>query len=401
MKKNLFSEDTKRNTRRIVLTSAFSLALASASLTGCGFASKNASSSVYMAETAAAYDMTAASASGTRTGMPASFSKSASANFNGSTEDAYAAAGDYAAVTEEDSADSGSVELSQETLLSQNVPNSEENPTTDPSPSSHASSEISQTPVERKLIRNVNMDLETRDFDGLTKAISDVVTSFGGYIEQSDISGNSLNWSGDRSSRYSSITARIPSDRLDDFLTEVSSQGNVTYKNESVQDVTLQYTDMTSRKKTLQMEQKRLWELLEKAESVDAVIALESRLSEVRYQLESLESQLRTLDNQIVYSTVYLSIQEVQVLTSTDPDTIPVRIQKGLSRSINQLSVFSINFLVWFVSSLPILAVLAVLILIGITVWRKILKKEEPGKHRNAAENESKEAQAEPKENIK
>lgn len=128
--------------------------------------------------------------------------------------------------------------------------------------------------MERKLIRNVNMDLETREFDALTKSITDAVTAFGGYIQQSDVSGNSLNWSGDRSSRYSTITARIPSDKLDAFLTEVSSQGNVTYKNESVQDVTLQYTDITSRKKTLQMEQERLWALLEKAESVDAVLAL-------------------------------------------------------------------------------------------------------------------------------
>lgn len=100
----------------------------------------------------------------------------------------------------------------------------------------------------------------------------------------------------ERSSRCSNLTARIPENKLDAFLTEVSGQGNVTYKNESVQDVTLQYTDITSRKKTLQMEQDRLWELLEKAESIDAVIALESRLSEVRYQLESIESQLRTLE---------------------------------------------------------------------------------------------------------
>lgn len=329
------------------------LVLASIVLTGCGSASKSASSPVYMEETAAAYD----AASGAANGMPASFSKSATTDF----------------APEASSDDSGSVQLSQNDVLSQNP--EKENPDTNPPDSESVSAEASQAPIERKLIRNVNMDLETREFDTLTKSISDAVTAFGGYIQQSDVSGNSLNWSGDRSSRYSTITARIPSDKLDDFLTEVSSQGNVTYKNESVQDVTLQYTDITSRKKTLQMEQERLWALLEKAESVDAVIALESRLSEVRYQLESLESQLRTLDNQIVYSTVYLSIQEVQVLTSTDPDTIPVRIQKGLSRSLNQLKGSSIDFLVWFISSLPILIVLVILIAGFILVLKKILRK--------------------------
>ena len=308
------------------------LLLASIVLTGCGAASRNASSQVYMAETAAAYD----TASGAGNGMPASFSKSATTNFD----------------SEASFDDSDSAQLSENDILSQNL---EKNPDTDPSGSENASAETSQAPMERKLIRNVNMDLETREFEALTKSITDAVTAFGGYIQQSDVSGNSLNWSGDRSSRYSTITARIPSDKLDAFLTEVSSQGNVTYKNESVQDVTLQYTDITSRKKTLQM----------------------------------------------VYSTVYLSIQEVQVLTSTDPDTILVRIQKGLSRSLNQLQVSSVDFVVWFISSLPILLVLAVLILIVIVVFRKIFRKQGFRKSKKTTKNETKAANVEAKEENK
>lgn len=382
MTKTLFSKYSKQSIRHIMLTSAIFLALASASLTGCGAAS----ASSYKSETAAAYDTSA--------GMPASLYKSSTGFSNDAEAETYAAAGNHEAAPEDFSADSGSAELSQEAVLSQEV----SNPGTDPA---RTSDETSPAPVERKLIRNVSMNLETREFDALTKSISDAVTFFGGYIEQADVSGNSLYWSGERSSRYSNITARIPENKLDAFLTEVSGQGNVTYKNESVQDVTLQYTDITSRKKTLQMEQDRLWELLEKAESIDAVIALEARLSEVRYQLESIESQLRTLDNQIVYSTVYLSIQEVQVLTSTDPDTIPVRIQKGLSRSFNTLKISSVDFLVWFISSLPILAVFAVLVFIAVIILKKPLKRRKTRKQKGMDKTEATNAQTESKEEHK
>lgn len=382
MTKTLFSKHSKQSIRHIMLTSAIFLALASASLTGCGAAS----ASSYKSETAAAYDTSA--------GMPASLYKSSTGFSNDAEAETYAAAGNHEAAPEDFSADSGSAELSQEAVLSQEV----SNPGTDPA---RTSDETSPAPVERKLIRNVSMNLETREFDALTKSISDAVTFFGGYMEQADVSGNSLYWSGERSSRYSNITARIPENKLDAFLTEVSGQGNVTYKNESVQDVTLQYTDITSRKKTLQMEQERLWELLEKAESVDAVIALEARLSEVRYQLESIESQLRTLDNQIVYSTVYLSIQEVQVLTSTDPDTIPVRIQKGLSRSFNTLKISSVDFLVWFISSLPILAVFAVLVFIAVIILKKPLKRRKTRKQKGMDKTEATNAQTESKEEHK
>ena len=380
MTKTLFSKHSKQSARHIMLTSAVFLALASASLTGCGAAS----ASSYKAETAAAYDTSA--------GMPASLYKSSTSFSNDAAAETYAAAGNHEAALEDSSTDSGSAELSQEAVLSQEV----SNPATDPARTSDEA-----TPVERKLIRNVSMHLETREFDALTKSISDAVTFFGGYMEQSDVSGNSLYWSDERSSRCSNLTARIPENKLDAFLTEVSGQGNVTYKNESVQDVTLQYTDITSRKKTLQMEQDRLWELLEKAESIDAVIALESRLSEVRYQLESIESQLRTLDNQIVYSTVYLSIQEVQVLTSTDPDTIPVRIQKGLSRSFNTLKISSVDFLVWFISSLPILAVFAVLVFIAVIILKKPLKRRKTRKQKGIDKNETTNAQTESKEEHK
>ena len=55
----------------------------------------------------------------------------------------------------------------------------------------------------------------------------------------------------------------------------------------------------------------KLPQLLEKAETVADIIEIESRLSEVRYQIESMESQLRTIDNQVNYSTVYININEV------------------------------------------------------------------------------------------
>ena len=380
MTKTLFSKHSKQSARHIMLTSSVFLALASASLTGCGAAS----ASSYKSETAAAYDTSA--------GMPASLYKSSTSFSDNAEAETYAAAGNHEAALEDSSTDSGSAELSQEAVLSQEV----SNPATDPARTSDEAA-----PVERKLIRNVSMHLETREFDALTKSISDAVTFFGGYMEQSDVSGNSLYWSDERSSRCSNLTARIPENKLDAFLTEVSGQGNVTYKNESVQDVTLQYTDITSRKKTLQMEQDRLWELLEKSESIDAVIALESRLSEVRYQLESIESQLRTLDNQIVYSTVYLSIQEVQVLTSTDPDTISVRIQKGLSRSFNTLKISSVDFLVWFISSLPILAVFAVLVFIAVIILKKPLKRRKTRKQKGMDKTEATNAQTESKEEHK
>lgn len=235
-------------------------------------------------------------------------------------------------------------------------------------------SETALQPVSanRKLIRNVTLNVETTEFDPLMTSLQALVTDLGGYIEQSDISGNSIS-SEYANRRWASMTARIPSAKLDQFIAQVDEQGNVTNRSENVQDVTLQYTDIESRKKSLTIEQERLWDLLEKADSVDSIIALESRLSEIRYQLESFESQLRTYDNQVDYSTVYLNIDEVKVFTPTEPDTIMTRIQKGLQRNLESIENGAINFLIWFITCLPIFLVLAVIILIIVLIARAIL----------------------------
>lgn len=226
----------------------------------------------------------------------------------------------------------------------------------------------------RKLIRTVNLSLETTEFDALLDTLTRVVNEAGGYMEQSDISGSSISSSPGKR-RYAYITARIPSDKLDSFVAEVGSHGNITEKSESTEDVTLNYADIESRKKTLNVEQERLWDLLAKADSIESVIALETRLSEIRYQLESMESQLRTYDNQVDYSTVHFNINEVQVFTPTQPDSVFVRIQKGFSRSITDVRDAAVNVFVWFFSNLPALAMFAVITGILFVVIKVILKR--------------------------
>jgi hypothetical protein len=232
---------------------------------------------------------------------------------------------------------------------------------------------ITPVPTTRKLIRTVHLSVETTAFSQLIDDISRSVDDLGGYMESSDISGNSISDSNGR--RYANLTVRVPSEKLDQFVTQVSEQGNVTNKSENTQDVTLQYSDIESRKKSLTIEQERLWELMEQADSVDSIIALESRLSEIRYQLESFESQLRTYDNQVDYSTVTININEVKVLTPTEPASIATRIQKGFRRNLEDTANGLINFFVWFVSSLPSLIVWAIVIILAVLIIRLLHRK--------------------------
>ena len=214
----------------------------------------------------------------------------------------------------------------------------------------------------RKLIKTVNLNVETREFDSLVANVMDRINSLGGYAESTDISGNSYNSGG--STRSAFIVARIPATKLDSFVDRIEDESNITSKNESASDVTLQYADVEAHKESLKIEQQRLNDLLEQADSLENIIELENRLTEVRYEIESYESRLRTMNNQVEYSTVNLSIQEVKEYTPEPVEelTFGQRISRGFAESCENAWEAIQDFIVGFISMLPMLLVILVIL---------------------------------------
>lgn len=236
--------------------------------------------------------------------------------------------------------------------------------------------DTSEIPDSRKLIRNVDLSFETTDFDTFVQDIQSKTTALGGYIESSDVSGNA--YTDRRRSAY--FTLRIPKPQVDTFLSFAEGEANLTRKYENTQDITLQYYDTESRKKALQSEYDRLLELMAKAESVDAVIAIEQRLSEIRYQLDSFESDLRRYDNQVDYSTVTVDVSETTVLTASEKSGFWSRVQANLESNLEDLCDAAIGFLIWFLSSLPVLLALAILFFIIYRIVKAIRSRRKARK---------------------
>lgn len=224
----------------------------------------------------------------------------------------------------------------------------------------------------RKLIRRVQMTLQTTEFDNTINRINAKIDEVGGYVQSSQISGRSYN---DKGNRNSYIVARIPSEKLQQFLDASESFGNITNKSENVEDVTMQYTDTESRKKSLQIEFDRLLALIDRAEKLEDIIKLEERLSQVRYQMDSLTAQLKVLENQVSYSTISLEVSEVKLLTSSEKNGLLERIRSGFMNSIYSLFTSLENLIIGFAVAVPYLIILAVIIVLVFWINKKIPKK--------------------------
>ncbi len=225
---------------------------------------------------------------------------------------------------------------------------------------------------QRKLIKTVDLSVETKDYDNLMTSLEGQIESLGGYIESLSVYNG--NYYGGRNSRNADITARIPVDKLDGFVKQIGQEANVVDRNESVEDVTLQYVDLDSHTRMLEEEQERLLELLENAASIEDIIAIESRLSEVRYQLESMKSQLRTFDNQVEYSTVHIYINEVMELTPVVELSAGERIAQGFVDSVKDVTEGIKEFGIQFIINIPYIIVWAVIIAIIAFIVIKLVK---------------------------
>lgn len=229
--------------------------------------------------------------------------------------------------------------------------------------------------TSRKLIKNVNLSVETEDYDTLVNNVTGRVNALGGYIEDSySYNGSSYREYG-RELKYGNLTIRIPAENLDEFLNNIAEISNITSKNYNVSDVTLQYVDVEARKESLNTQHKRLLELMEQAETVEDIIALEERLSDIEYELDSAERQLRSYDNQVDYSTVYMDISEVERFTPTAPKTRLQEMGEGFVNSIYDAIDNILDFFVGLVVALPHIIVFLLIVLIIFLIVRAIIRK--------------------------
>ena len=75
---------------------------------------------------------------------------------------------------------------------------------------------------------------------------------------------------------------------------------------------------------------------------------LQDRLTDVRYEMESYESRLRSYDSLIDFSTVTLNISEVERETRTEDETFGQEISRRFRESLEDVGDSARSFAIWF-----------------------------------------------------
>lgn len=234
-------------------------------------------------------------------------------------------------------------------------------------------------PEDRKLIRTVRTQAETDDLAAVMTQLEEKVSQFGGYLQQKEVyQGSSY-----RGTQYrnASLTIRIPAKDLDTFLSQLSSAAHVVSTNETVDDVTLYYIDVDSQLKALRTEEERLLAMMEKAENLADLLAIEQRLTQVQQEIQSVTSQLKALDSQIEYATIYLDLSEVVEYTPVEEKSTWQRIGDGFVDSLSDIWEGFVNFFVWVLANSPRLVLWGGIITVVVLLIRRANKRRKAKKN--------------------
>jgi len=217
-------------------------------------------------------------------------------------------------------------------------------------------------PTADKIIYSGAATVETRKFDDAVSGLVKLVSDSGGFVENSSIFGASYDETGEqRGYRTAQYTVRVPAEKFKSVSDSLKTLGNVTQTNTQAENITMQYTDAASHLDALKTQETRLLELLAKAQSMDDILKIEEQLSNVRYQIESLTSQLKNWDNEVSYSTLNVSIDEVAYYSKdgANGSSYGKQLGEAFVQSLYGVGRFFKAALKFLVGAVPVLAVLA------------------------------------------
>lgn len=233
---------------------------------------------------------------------------------------------------------------------------------------------------ERKIIINGSVSLEVTDFENSMKAITALVETHGGYIENSYVDNNSTYYIEGRNKKVKSGNAslRIPYDRFKIVLDEIRAIGEVLSEDTSTVDISDTYYDTETRINNLNVQESRLRELLAIANNVEEILKIENEINRVRIDIDLMSSDIRHWDKQVSMSSLYINLREITdgELSGIDVSTVWGKAYKGLIKTLNSIVSGAEILFVSAVAFLPYIVILGILAVALVFIVKKIRSKK-------------------------
>jgi len=215
---------------------------------------------------------------------------------------------------------------------------------------------------ERHVIQSASVELDTEYFDDVMEELRQLPVSVNGFIESSMTTAHGR--------RRFTIVMRVPAASFDTVLRQVEGMAYVRFSNQWAQDVTDRFYDMVGSYQIRRLEEERILALIDEADTVHELLALEQRLSNVRLSIEMYLSQLNNMAGQIAYSAITVTLIDVseEPVIITGP-TLGERIGGAFGDSVDGTVGAVQNFIVFLAAVVvPLMMIIVMVVVVYLVV---------------------------------
>lgn len=220
-----------------------------------------------------------------------------------------------------------------------------------------------------KIIYTLHMAAESINFDEDIENLESEIHKLEGYISSHEIVTNDINGV----YKEASISIRVPKDYVNELSHFIKETFSITSEQSQAIDITEDYYDTESRIENLSSQEEQLRELYENAVSIEDMLLINGKLSEVTREKEEMTKKIMRMNERSSYSTIDLNIIEVKdfAIPESINESIGQRISNAFNQSITTTKNASAEALVFIASSFQYI----VLGLLLILLYNKFLKK--------------------------
>lgn len=236
----------------------------------------------------------------------------------------------------------------------------------------------------RKVIKNGYIDLDVENYDEKFSRLAQIAFDNGGFVENTNTQYKHYDGQNpEESLKVGNISIRIPEDRFLAAIEQIKTLGRVTNFGINGQDITKEYRDTANEIENLKIQEKRLREIMEKANHVRDILEIERELSRVRGDINRLSGDIQRWDELVSLSTIYVNLNEVEPKDKeiqSISDNIWEKAKKEFIKTVNGIIQFLENLFVAVASMLPIVLILS---MIGIPLGWYFIKRMKKENYKN------------------
>lgn len=221
-------------------------------------------------------------------------------------------------------------------------------------------SSLSSTEIKRDmLVYSCRMSVDVLKFDEALQSYRQIMDKYEGFIETENFNdgGNTSRWYDSEREKWNTYTAtvRVPSKSYDAFCSEVSELGDLRNKNASVENVSTEYTDLSTTLKIYEKKEERYISMLADIKDEAQAVIVEDKLTQIQIEIAKIKTRMNQIKTDVAYSYVYVTINEVKEYTAepVKTDTFGQRFVKTLKDTGRGFLNFLEDLLFFIINILP------------------------------------------------